>query len=127
MLGQGQPLALERGHPPQPGPAFEQQLVTGHERVFRAQPVGHDPQPVEGGLVKVGALQSADEFQRVHAAHGQHVRVRIPLGRTREDRVRDSAEGGRDDRLVEITRHHLAGFPPLPLPQQTRRLGQLVR
>jgi hypothetical protein len=35
-------------------------------------------------------------------------------GRTREDRVRDGAERGGDDRPVELTRHYLTGFPPLP-------------
>ena len=44
-------LALERGDPAQPGPALGQQLIGGHVRVLRAQPVGHDPQPVQRGLI----------------------------------------------------------------------------
>ena len=51
VLLEGDALALERGDPAQPGPALGQELVGGHVRVLRAQPVGHDPQTVQRGLI----------------------------------------------------------------------------
>ena len=53
-----------------------------HEGVLGAQPVGHNPQPLKSGLIKIRTLQSADEFERVHAGHSEHVRIRVPLGAT---------------------------------------------
>ena len=73
-----------------------------HERVLRAQPVRHDPQAIQGGLVEVRPLEAADQLQGVHAGDGQDVSIGVPLGRHREHRVGDRAERRRDDRLVEL-------------------------
>ena len=102
VLIQGQALALEGDDPAKPCPAFDQELVAGHERVLRAQPVSHDPQAVEGGLIQVRPLEAAHQLQGVHAGDGQDVSVGVALGRHREHRVRDRAERRRDDRLVEL-------------------------
>jgi hypothetical protein len=123
VLVQGQALALEGDDPAKPRPAFDQELVTWHERVLRAQAVGHDPESVKGGLIQVRTLKAAHELQGVHAGDGQDVGVGITSGCHREHRVRDGAEGRRDDRLVErlslaLVRLDLASFPALVLPQQ---------
>ena len=104
MLIQRQALALEGDDPAEPRPAFGQELVAGHERVLRAQPVRHDPQAVQGGLIQVRPLEAAHQLQGVHAGDGQDVGVGVALGRHREHRVRHRAERLRDDRLVELLR-----------------------
>jgi len=53
VLLQGEALALQRRDAAEPGPALGQELVGRQEGVFRAQPVSHDPQAVERGLVQV--------------------------------------------------------------------------
>lgn len=53
VLFEGHPLVPHGGHPAKPGPSFGEQLVSRHERVFRAQPVSHDSQTVERGLVQI--------------------------------------------------------------------------
>ena len=123
VLIQREALALEGADPAQPRPALHQELVARHERILRAQPVGHDPQCVDGGLIQVRSLQAADQLQGVHAGDGQDVGVGIALRRHREHRVRDRAERRCDDRLVQrlsptAVRLDLARFPALVLPQQ---------
>ena len=122
VLLEGDPLALECGDPAQPGPPFDQELISGHVRVLRAQPVGHDPQAVERGLVQVGTLQPADQLQRVHARHGQHIGLGVTLRRDREHRVRHRAERRRDDRLVEL----LPGGSTSPASQRFHCLSRLA-
>ena len=131
VLLEGDPLSLKSGDPAQPRPALDQELVGGQERVFRTQPVGHDPQPVQRGLIQVGTLQPADQLQRVHARHGQDLGLGVSLWSDREHRVRHGAEHRRDDRLVErlglsAVRLDLAGLPALPLPQQALIAGEFA-
>jgi hypothetical protein len=66
VLFEGDPLALELRDPAQPGPALGEQLVGGHERVFRTQAVRHHAQAVHRSVIEVGALQPADQLQCVH-------------------------------------------------------------
>jgi hypothetical protein len=122
VLLERHPLALHLGHPAEPGPAFGQQLVGRHERVLRAQPVGHDPQGVERSRVHVRPLQPAHQLQRVHPRHRQDIGLIAPRC-GREHRMRDRAERRGDDRLIELIRLHLACFPPLVLPQQAGSAG----
>jgi hypothetical protein len=130
VLAQGQPLPPEGHHPAEPGPSFGHELITGHERILRAQPVRHDPQPVQGGLVQVRPLQATDQLQRVHPGHGQDIRVGVTPGCDREHRMGHRAEHLGDDRLVKqlglpAVRLDLTRLPPFVLPQQARRGGQL--
>jgi hypothetical protein len=53
VLFEGQALPLQRCDAPKPCPAFGKELVCGHEGIFRAQPVSHDPQAVDRGLIKI--------------------------------------------------------------------------
>lgn len=71
MLLQRYPLSLQGSDPAKPCPAFNKKLVGGHEGIFGAQAISHDAQAVQRRLVEVGALQPADEFQRVHPAYCQ--------------------------------------------------------
>ena len=72
MLSESDTLSLQSGDAAEPGSAFGQELVSWHVRILGAQPVCHDPQAVERGLIEVGTLQAADEFECVHASHGQY-------------------------------------------------------
>jgi hypothetical protein len=123
VLFKGHALALQLGHPAQPGAAFGQELIGGHERVLRAQPVCHDAQSVECGRVKVGPLQPAHQLQRVHACHGQDIAVGVPPRCDREHRVGNCAERLGNDRLVELLGLYLPRFPAFPLPQQALIAG----
>ncbi|MET7547105.1 hypothetical protein ABZS94_15155 [Streptomyces sp. NPDC005500] len=127
MLRERESLGLKPGNVLEPLPALGGQLPAWQVWVLRAQSVGGDPECVKSGGVDVGCLQPADDVQCFHAACRDDLGVSIPLPGDGEDRMGHGAEGGGNDRLVEVARHDLAGLPPLPLADHAGAFGQRLR
>ncbi|MEU6316907.1 hypothetical protein [Streptomyces sp. NPDC047009] len=127
MLREREPLGLESGNSLEPLPTLGSQLGAWQIGVLGAEPIGRDAECVQSGVADVGRLQPADDVERFHAADGNDLGISVSLPGYREDRVGDGAEGGGDDRFVEVARHDLTRLPALPLPDHAGAFGQGLR